>query len=201
MVSITCAGDGIHRCSGRKRPGTRARCLHTRAGCHRPDGRRLSTVTCAPPTASILRHSTIRRRRTSAQHCGCSARVRWAKARISSSKHSLITGNLRSRPHRRPIRTGLARSDGSAGHPADNYYNPFGVDLPIDLRRRLVEAGNRTTEQEVDLWRALIGLEGSVARWTWELALQSAKSEATSCRERLPRASALGSRPGSIRAG
>jgi outer membrane receptor protein involved in Fe transport len=69
-------------------------------------------------------------------------------------------------------------ADGSEGHPADNYYNPFGVDLSLVLRR-LVEAGNRRTEQEVDLWRALIGLEGSVARWTWELALQSARSEAT----------------------
>jgi len=29
------------------------------------------------------------------------------------------------------------------------------------------------------VWRALIGLEGSVADWTWELALQSATAEAT----------------------
>jgi iron complex outermembrane recepter protein len=64
------------------------------------------------------------------------------------------------------------------GHPADAYYNPFGVDVPL-LARRLVEAGNRRTEQEVDLWRALIGLEGGVAGWTWEVALQNAESEAT----------------------
>jgi iron complex outermembrane receptor protein len=64
-------------------------------------------------------------------------------------------------------------------HPADNYYNPFGVDIETGVRRRLVEAGNRRTEQEVDLWRALIGFEGSVAGWTWEVALQSAKAEAT----------------------
>ena len=70
-------------------------------------------------------------------------------------------------------------ADGSPAIPADNYYNPFGVDVPCYVRRRLVEAGNRRTEQEVDLWRALIGLEGSVARWTWEVALQSAKAEAT----------------------
>jgi outer membrane receptor protein involved in Fe transport len=62
--------------------------------------------------------------------------------------------------------------------PANNYYNPFGVDIPSVLRR-LVEAGNRRTEQEVELWRALIGLEGSVAGWTWELTLQGARSEAT----------------------
>ena len=71
-----------------------------------------------------------------------------------------------------------ALADGSTGHPADNYYNPFGVDLPL-VNRRLVEGGNRIVSQEVDLWRGLIGLEGTVARWTWELALQSAKSEAT----------------------
>ena len=69
--------------------------------------------------------------------------------------------------------------DGSPAHPADNYYNPFGVDLEWNVRRRLVEAGNRRTEQEVDLWRALVGLEGSVDRWTWEVALQSATAEAT----------------------
>lgn len=74
-------------------------------------------------------------------------------------------------------RTGMARPT-EGGHPADNYYNPFGIDIPV-IWRRLVEAGNRTNEQKVDLWRILIGLEGSVARWTWELALQSAASEAT----------------------
>jgi len=62
---------------------------------------------------------------------------------------------------------------------ADNYYNPFGVDLP-DILRRLVEAGNRRTEQEVDLWRALIALEGTVSRWRWELAVGNAKSDSTS---------------------
>lgn len=73
-------------------------------------------------------------------------------------------------------RTGFAAP--GEGHPADNYYNPFEVDVPL-VYRRLVEAGNRTTEQEVDLWRALIGLEGNVGRWAWELALQTAKVEAT----------------------
>ena len=70
-------------------------------------------------------------------------------------------------------------TDGSPTHPADNYYNPFGVDMDWNVRRRLVEAGNRTTEQEIDLWRALIGLEGSVAGWTWVLALQGATAEET----------------------
>jgi outer membrane receptor protein involved in Fe transport len=70
-------------------------------------------------------------------------------------------------------------TDRSAAHPANNYYNPFGVGLEANVRRRLVEAGPRRTEQELDLWRALIGLEGRVADWTWELALQGAEAEAT----------------------
>src|SRR6185436_9819526 len=47
-------------------------------------------------------------------------------------------------------RTGFAAPAGE-GHPADNYYNPFGVAVPL-IYRRMVEAGNRTTEQEIDLW-------------------------------------------------
>jgi outer membrane receptor protein involved in Fe transport len=73
----------------------------------------------------------------------------------------------------------LIPTDRSALHPADNYYNPFGVDIEWGVHRRLMEAGPRRTEQEVDLWRALIGFEGSVAGWTWEVALQSATAEAT----------------------
>jgi outer membrane cobalamin receptor len=59
--------------------------------------------------------------------------------------------------------------------PANHYYNPVGVDVPR-LHRRMVEAGNRRIEQDVDLWRALIGLEGRLGQWTWEIALQSARS-------------------------
>ncbi len=72
----------------------------------------------------------------------------------------------------------IAPAEGSPAHPADNYYNPFGIDVEF-VDRRLIEAGNRRMEQEVDLWRALVGLEGSVDRWTWELALQGAQAEST----------------------
>jgi iron complex outermembrane recepter protein len=80
--------------------------------------------------------------------------------------------------HRESAQQAAPAAHFGSGIPADNYYNPFGVDLPL-LNRRLVEAGNRRTEQEVGLWRALIGFEGTVAGWTWELTLQSAKAEAT----------------------
>ena len=62
------------------------------------------------------------------------------------------------------------------GIPADNYYNPFGVEVPT-VARRFIEAGNRVVSEDVDLWRALIGLEGAVARWQWELAVGNARSE------------------------
>jgi outer membrane receptor protein involved in Fe transport len=59
---------------------------------------------------------------------------------------------------------------------ADNYYNPFGRDF-IDVRRRMVEAGNRTFTQDLHTFRVVLGLDGSLpdglgplSSWTWELA-------------------------------
>jgi iron complex outermembrane recepter protein len=69
-------------------------------------------------------------------------------------------------------------ADGSTGIPADNYYNPFAVDL-FDVARRFVEAGERSVSEDVELWRALVGFEGSVGRWNWELAVGGARSEST----------------------
>jgi outer membrane receptor protein involved in Fe transport len=66
---------------------------------------------------------------------------------------------------------------GYTGIAADNYYNPLGVDLSW-VARRFVEAGERSVSQDVELWRALIGLEGAVGRWTWKFALGNTKSEA-----------------------
>jgi outer membrane receptor protein involved in Fe transport len=76
------------------------------------------------------------------------------------------------------FRTGMAPPLPNGTHPANNYYNPFGADVLV-INRRLIEAGSRTTEQQVDLWRALIGLEGTMDRWTWQLALESAGAETT----------------------
>ena len=75
-------------------------------------------------------------------------------------------------------------ADGSEGIPADNYYNPFGVDLPLPprppVRRRLAEAGNRTVSEDVDLWRVLVGLEGEAgAAWRWQASAGYAESDAT----------------------
>ncbi len=73
-------------------------------------------------------------------------------------------------------------ADGSSGIPADNYYNPFGVDLSSCCTvqaRRFVELGNRSFSEDVDLWRLLVGLEGRVADWAWTLSVASAESGAT----------------------
>ena len=93
---------------------------------------------------------------------------------------NLFLEGIRSSPGIRAAgRTGILLdgsrpSDGRSGHSGRQLLQPL-RGRPAVIWRRLVEAGNRRTEQEVDLWRALIGLEGSVARWTWELALQSAR--------------------------
>ena len=68
--------------------------------------------------------------------------------------------------------------DGSAGIPASNYYNPFGVDLNFALRR-LVEDDNRGYQEDVRGWRAVTGARGALAGWHWQLAVAYATSDAT----------------------
>ena len=61
-------------------------------------------------------------------------------------------------------------ANGRPGIPADNYYNPFGVSM-LDVRRRLVEAGRRRYEQDVEAARLVLTLGGGRAeQWTWEAA-------------------------------
>jgi outer membrane receptor protein involved in Fe transport len=55
---------------------------------------------------------------------------------------------------------------------ADNVYNPFGRDFD-DVRRRVVEAGNRRSEQDIDTLRLVAGLAGTLdlglpSSWRWE---------------------------------
>jgi iron complex outermembrane receptor protein len=50
-------------------------------------------------------------------------------------------------------------ADGTPGIPADNYYNPFGVDI-TQGGLRLVELSNRGFHERVTLWRMLAGLRG-----------------------------------------
>jgi iron complex outermembrane recepter protein len=59
-------------------------------------------------------------------------------------------------------------ADGTVGIPANNYYNPFGEDLTV--RRRLVELGDRSYYQTVDVHRELVSLRIEAAGWTIEPA-------------------------------
>jgi len=67
----------------------------------------------------------------------------------------------------------------------DNYYNPFGRDF-IDIRRRMVEGGNRNFIQDLDTFRLATGLEGALpeglgplSSWTWELSYNYGRTSGT----------------------
>jgi iron complex outermembrane receptor protein len=74
---------------------------------------------------------------------------------------------------------GPTLADGTTGVPAENYYNPFGVDLSGLTTRRVVEQSTRGFAQELDFWRMLAGIEGELRDWDWKLAVGRAESDAT----------------------
>lgn len=73
--------------------------------------------------------------------------------------------------------------DGEAGIPADNYYNPFGVDLewPWYVNRRFSESvGRRYTEDAETQWY-VAGLRGIIgdSSWNWELSADYGRNDTT----------------------
>lgn len=61
--------------------------------------------------------------------------------------------------------------DGSLNIPSTNPNNPFGEDLYLDWRARLVSAGPRINDVTSDTPRVLVGLNGTIpgsSDWTWE---------------------------------
>jgi iron complex outermembrane receptor protein len=65
----------------------------------------------------------------------------------------------------------------------DNLYNPFGRDF-FDVRRRVVEAGNRRSEQEVETMRLVLGLDGelplgSAGTWRWQASYGYGATDST----------------------
>jgi iron complex outermembrane receptor protein len=68
-------------------------------------------------------------------------------------------------------------ADGSFGIPATNYYNPFGIDLPL-VRRRFVELDDRGYDEDVRMWRALAGVRSTAYGWRWEVSASYAMSTA-----------------------
>ncbi len=61
----------------------------------------------------------------------------------------------------------------------DSIYNPTGVDL-YDVRRRLTEFGDRTQTQNVDTFRVVAGLDGSISSWTWDTAFNFGRTQSSS---------------------
>ena len=71
----------------------------------------------------------------------------------------------------------------------DNIYNPFGVDLQA-VRRRLVEFTNRTFQQDIDTFRVVGGVDGTlpeqagpVAGWFWDTSLNFGRTEGTQIKQ------------------
>ncbi|HUK65780.1 MAG TPA: TonB-dependent receptor [Anaeromyxobacteraceae bacterium] len=68
---------------------------------------------------------------------------------------------------------------------AQNQYNPFGIDL-FDVRRRLVEAGDRSQAQDIDTAQVIVGVDGELpeafgplARWFYDLSFNYARNDET----------------------
>ena len=69
---------------------------------------------------------------------------------------------------------------------ADNPNHPF-ADMPdhefhgqdLTMRRRTVEIGNREKHVDTDYYRAILGAEGTIGEWNWEVAYSYIKSEST----------------------
>jgi len=67
----------------------------------------------------------------------------------------------------------------------DNFYNPFGADFGA-VRRRLLEFGNRRTAQDIDTFRVVGGVDGTlpdeagpVKGWFWDLSINYGRTEGT----------------------
>ncbi len=58
---------------------------------------------------------------------------------------------------------------------ADNVYNPFNEKL-TDVRRRMIEAGSRGFSQDNKAWRFVLGADGMVADWFWDVSANVARN-------------------------
>ena len=54
-----------------------------------------------------------------------------------------------------------------APYSKDNFYNPFGVDIP-DWRRRMIEGGARIQDILTQTKQVIVGIEGWAGEWQWD---------------------------------
>jgi outer membrane receptor protein involved in Fe transport len=80
---------------------------------------------------------------------------------------------------------------------AANPHNPFGRNF-VDVRRRLVEFGTRDYEQDIDTFRIVSGVEGSLPEafgplqgWGWDVSFNFGRTQGTEVKEGLLRRSRL----------
>ncbi|MCM2311073.1 MAG: TonB-dependent receptor [Steroidobacteraceae bacterium] len=77
----------------------------------------------------------------------------------------------------RSTASGAILPNGRPGIPADNWYNPFGVNLTV-VQRRFEEQGGRRFTQDVDTQRYVLGLRGDIGpAWSWELSAGYGRNE------------------------
>jgi len=81
--------------------------------------------------------------------------------------------------------TSFSTADYGLSLSAQSVYNPLGIDLP-SAGRRLVEFGHRTYSQEMETFRVVTGLDGSLGDlsasmrgWSWEASLNYGKTGGT----------------------
>lgn len=73
----------------------------------------------------------------------------------------------------------LFMSGDNPNHPfANDPTHPF-YQQDLTMRRRTVEIGNREKRVDSDYYRVILGLEGSVGDWYWDVAYNYIKSEST----------------------
>lgn len=71
----------------------------------------------------------------------------------------------------------LFMSGDNPNHPfADDPSHPF-YQQDLTMRRRTVDIGNREKRVDTDYYRTILGLEGELGDWNWELAYSYIKSE------------------------
>ena len=98
----------------------------------------------------------------------------YVEARFSNRSSAQI---LAPQPYDSRFDPGYASIEPGVAISKDNYYNPFGVNIP-QWRRRVSETGGRLYTQNVDQWQIITGLTGDLgASWTWDLSYNYGKNE------------------------
>jgi len=105
---------------------------------------------------------------------------------ISPSLELFVEGLLHHRESEQRLAASSFRSgaagailpNGRPGVPAENYYNPFGVNL-VGVLRRIEEQGGRLFSQDVDTQRYVAGLRGPLGAWNWELSATYGRNDTT----------------------